>query len=247
MSRSGLKGKFDKEVKAMKGQIKFAADKNQYSIQILVLLTMSLLFGLSQTLAAQVIKPKPTPPGGKKVIVIKDKRIKSLPPTKENINQLPLAPASLSMAEKRNLIIRTLSENQVLVPVRRITPYVTLNPKSTFVEDKGYLDFYQTLLLRTAAWFKGNAWEPFQGLTVGIKPQRAGQWLYVDCYVNFLQETEPILTVKTPDGVTSEQRVSTGHLQLIVFTENTLWQKFWLTHSPEGEWVFYSCEVSTVQ
>jgi hypothetical protein len=253
-----------KERTTMKERIKFTMHKYRY----LVLLTGILLLCLSQISMAQVVKPKPTPQVKptprvtQKKMVFKSKGV-SLPPAERFVVMKKRSPGFLTEATRR--LRATMAENGD-TNTAAVTSYLTLSPRTPYVENKGFLQ-----LLNSRAIRPGNDFADFSinqdwatntfnsgAVEVWIKPAHAGQWLLADCTVwnrSGTFEVDQADRNKWSMDVTGE-----GHLEIFINAQDTNWQRFTISHviastsglldmtyrerSEKFQWHFYSCEVT---
>lgn len=232
----------------MKPQLKSTIRKARCRIAHFLVLAGILFLGFCNELGAQKIAAKSQVKAqaqvSKRVVIVKGGGIEPSQPGKENAGQTPVAPAALSLAERRNLIAQALDENQVVLPFRRLTPYVTLSPRVTYVEEKGFLNFHAAkaiITLNNTASFERSGNFGRVGLNLGIENDGIDQRLYVDCRV-FARTDDPFEIIG-PFG-RWEQQDWQGHLQFIFSAEDDYVYEFYITHN--GQWWAYSCEVSRI-
>ena len=248
----------------MKKKIKFTMHKYQY----LILLTGVLLLCLSQISMAQVVKPKPppqvkpTPRVAQKKMVFKSKGV-SLPPAERFAGMKQRSPGFLAEATRR--LKATMAENGD-TNTTNIRSYLTLSPRTPYVENKGFLQLFNSRVIRPGSNFvdfsinQDWATNAFNNGTVEvwIKPAHAGQWLLADCTVwnrSGTFEVDQADRNKWSIDVAGE-----GHLEVFINAEDTNWQRFTISHvipstsgllempyrerSEKFQWHFYSCEVT---
>lgn len=177
----------------MNGQIKIKMRINQLLILTFVLLAGVLLIGLVQTSAAQIIKPKtapqvkPTPPAVQKKIVFRSKGV-NLPPAESQAGLKQRNPQFLAEAQRR--LSGVMAENGDTNNAA-VTSYLTLSPRASYVENKGFLQLFNARALRPSSNF-ADFWIAHDlaanalssgVVEVWIKPAHAGQWLLADCTV----------------------------------------------------------------
>jgi hypothetical protein len=252
----------------MKKQIKFTTQNNQLSGLIILFLAGLMVLGLCQTTAAQVVKPKPPPqvkpvsPVAQKKMVFKSKGV-TLPPAERFGGMKQRSPGFLAEATRR--LRATMTENGD-PNTAAITSYLSLSPRTPYVENKGFLQLFNSRAVRPGNNFAdfgiNTDWitDTFNNGTVEvwIKPARAGQWLLADCTVwnrSGTFEVEQAARNKWSLNITGE-----GHLEIFINAEDTNWQRFTISHvtpstiglkemtfrerNEKFQWHFYSCEVT---
>jgi hypothetical protein len=240
----------------MKKQIKFPTRINQYLVLIIFLLTGMMMFGSDQTSSAQVIRTRPTPtpqvrrtpPPQRKALIFKGTGEEKARPEIERFKNLP-KPITLSPVEKQNLFNKALLENGYST-LDAVLPYALLTPSNPFVEGRAGLNFYNasTVSSHTNTAEYGFEDGTQQGsVVVFINHTKIGQWFMIDCI--FYSPNSRKFSISSQNGQKFEETVDgMKHLQaFLVTTEYPPNGKYYFSFStaPGGQWLFYSCEVTT--
>jgi hypothetical protein len=232
--------------------------KSQYrnhhnSVWILMFLTGLMLFGLYQTLPAQIIRTNPqvrttptpqvkrTPPSAKDVIVFKGEGVKKTRPDIKQVNATP-PPEPLTEAEKQALFNEVLRLNGVPKSALAI-PYAVLSARSTYVENRAWIATSNSRIEGLANMVDFDGRDSYSWITVYIKPTKKGDWLMVSC--SFYSPKKRNFKIEAPDGsVASKDITGADHIQVLFLAKDNNWHRISFETVAGPEWLFYSCEIT---
>jgi hypothetical protein len=239
----------------MKKQIKLTTHENQLSGLIILFLAGLIIFGLGQTLSAQIIRTKPTPPLVvrrtpplvQKIIVFKGTGTQQPPPKFERSVQVR-PPAALTQEEKLNLFKEALLSNGVAQGVTGVIPFAELSVRTPYFENKAYINFYELY----ATYSKDNA-VVFRNINTPkilwllyIKPTKADQWFLIDCRLN-VYGAAATFQIRGPDEnlVAETTIIGDGRIQALLAAQNNNWQILsFTTTGIQYEATLFPCEIT---
>jgi hypothetical protein len=235
----------------MKKQIKFTMHKNQLSGLIILFLAGLIMFGLGQTLSAQIIRTKPTPqvsptpPPQRKPLVIRGTGTVVPPREFEQIRRLT-PPTPLTQTEKINLFSNALRLNGVAQGVTGLIPFAFLDARTPYAKDRAALIFLNP---KGVSAFSNYALFSTQkddsGVWIYIRATKKNQWFMVDCSADVGNNKRTFKVVDPDPNTFTEVTVSgKAHLQAFLVLDPGYWSWVGFKTPPGPAWEFNYCEVT---
>ena len=219
--------------------------QNPHRKSSVTLMTVIAFLAIVPTLWAQTERRKPQGAVTPKVLVFKSEGVFR---TANRQAQPSSAPSTLSVAEK-NQLLKSLN----LPPLRGAgSVYLRLNPRDTYVADKGFLNFMK------AKWLDGDGDSGYAALGWGdpkdnvveihLKSEAAGRRYLIDCYVLTSEGPFRIWNgngdlLQTIEG-TGQEASHGQHLVFVLEAAADGWHEFRISGS--SHWWFRSCEVTNL-